>query len=165
MLYGTSDADVTSQKHSRRLHTVDCIIQLRIEREDDLELPVWRWIKGLLEILGSDGMSSDETSVDNVETIYRVKVLAWRRKVEEFFEVVDRERVLDAALYPAQGAKPVRRVRHPDNPVTERPPVYGLPQSVYDQDWIEHQSENYLELTLHVSKEQFDWMNVQIHQG
>ena len=59
---------------------MDCIIQLRIEREDDPELPVWRWIKGLLEILGSDGMSSDETSVDNVETIYRVKVLAWRRK-------------------------------------------------------------------------------------
>jgi len=49
--------------------------------EDDAN--IWRWLADILEWLGADGMSSDESGMeDEIEIIYHMKVMPWRRDLE-----------------------------------------------------------------------------------
>jgi|ERR1700685_528616 hypothetical protein len=42
------------------------------------EVKIWQWLLSLLQWYGAEGMGSDETSVEDREIVYRVKVLLWR---------------------------------------------------------------------------------------
>jgi len=49
--------------------------------EDDAN--IWRWLADVLEQLGTDGMSSDKSGMeDKIEIIYHTKVMPWRRDLE-----------------------------------------------------------------------------------
>ena len=113
-------------------------------------------------MLGADGMSSDESAVDSLETVYRMKILAWRREIGRYMDFIDQQSVADQDIYPPQGAKPTRRVRASHNCVSDHPPVCGLPLSFYDEDWVESQNGAYLELTLNVSREKFKWLELEV---
>lgn len=137
------------------------MIQLRMGTNEEQDLEAWRWLKSLLDFLGADGMSSDESSgTDRLETIFRVKIMVWRRKMEDCMDIIDQQRIVDPEIYAAQGAKPVKRLRGSENPSSCRPPVTGLPNSLYNEGWLASKSEHYQQLTLHVSKEQFRWINI-----
>jgi hypothetical protein len=48
---------------------VEYMIKLKAGNEDN-DLEVWKWFTSILEYLGPDGMSSDESSTEDVETVY-----------------------------------------------------------------------------------------------
>jgi hypothetical protein len=127
----------------------------------DNDVPIWRWLEQVLQHLTVDGMSSEEsTSETEIETVYRVKILEWRRDIEKELRIIDQERLLDAEIFAPQGAKPVKRLRGTGNPVSIRPPVQELPRAFYDEGWYSKTTAEYRELTLAVSREQFQWLTI-----
>ena len=94
------------------------IIAIKSEDLDD-NLPSWKWLQRLIKTLGEDGMSSEESSVENsVTNILRVKNMDWRRNIEKELEIIDLQRVIDKDIFSLQGSRPLPRKCAPDNPVT-----------------------------------------------
>ncbi|KAI6013658.1 hypothetical protein PISMIDRAFT_19407 [Pisolithus microcarpus 441] len=112
------------------------IVVMKSEAPDD-DLRSWKWLQRLINTLGEHGMSSEESSVENgIENVLRVKKLEWRRNIDKELEIVDLQRVLDKDIFCSQGSKPLPRKRAPDNPISSRAPVVGLPMALYDDTWI-----------------------------
>jgi len=129
----------------------------------ETEVKIWQWLLSLLQWYGAEGMSSDETSVEGLEVVYRVKILLWRRNIDKYLDLVDFERKQPVqALFSRSGAKPMKRTRAEGNATSDRKPIPGLPSELYDAVWLQELDEHYRQVTLCVSQEQFDWMNIRI---
>ena len=74
------------------------------------DVAVWRFLEKVLDLLGHDGMSSEDTCDDLLETVFRVKVLEWQRPMDEHMEIIDKQRVLDQDLFSRQGSQPGKRL-------------------------------------------------------
>ncbi|KAI6099358.1 hypothetical protein EV401DRAFT_1894913 [Pisolithus croceorrhizus] len=132
---------------------------MKSETSDD-DLGSWKWLQRLINTLGEHSMSSEESSVENgIENVLRVKKLEWRRNIDKELEIVDLQRVLDKDIFCSQGSKPLPRKRAPDNPISSRVPVVGLPMALYDDTWILQLTERWRE-SLEISKAPFPWMKL-----
>jgi hypothetical protein len=138
---------------------VNTMIQLKGD-EGAEDVPLWEWLHEVLERLGADGMSSEESAVEGLETVFRVKILDWRRDMTKELNIIDEQRLLDSDLFSARGSKPGTRVRRSDNARSGRDPVPRLPRCFYDQAWLEQQSDNYRRMTLCISEKQFRWFQL-----
>ena len=135
------------------------IITIKSEDLDD-DLPSWKWLQHLIKTLGEDGMSSEESSVENsVTNVLRVKNMDWWRNIKKELEIIDLQRVIDKDIFSLQGSRPLPRKRAPDNPVTSRDPVMGLPKALYNSLWMSELNERHKE-SLKISGEKFPWMKV-----
>lgn len=135
-------ANISIQRYKQRLDTtvkkvnnLECVCA-----EDNDELLAWKFLNSLLEELGPDGMSSDEsTDEHNVRhpgTVC-VKVMPWRRDVAHYMDLVDYERNADGKLRDRRGAVPIKRYRNPEYLKSLRSPPLGLPEVIYDREWFE----------------------------
>ncbi|KAI6111068.1 hypothetical protein F5141DRAFT_1063451 [Pisolithus sp. B1] len=147
------------QKYHRRKTVLDRIVAMKSETSDD-DLGSWKWLQRLINTLGEHGMSSEESSVENgIENVLRVKKLEWWRNIDKELEIVDLQRVLDKDIFCSQGSKPLPRKHAPDNPISSRVPVVGLPMALYDDTWILQLMERWRE-SLEISKAPFPWMKL-----
>jgi len=82
------------------LNTLDRVIDVKLE-EGTTDVPIWQWLRELVEKLGEDGMSSDESDTDQWTGLptYRVKHLRWRRNMDNELNMVDKLRVVHKDLY------------------------------------------------------------------
>jgi hypothetical protein len=127
----------------------------------DNDVPVWKWLMQVIQRLGIDGMSSEDTDNSNpLETVYRVKVMQWRKDISHELGLIDEKRLVDDEIYAPQGAKPPKRYRSSNNRLSTRPPVPELPDVFYDQSWLSQQSAAFITRTVAVSKEAFRWLEV-----
>jgi hypothetical protein len=101
-------------------------------------------------------MSSEDTCTEGMETVFRVKILAWRHRIDDVLSIIDRERLIDTDIFSRRGSVPAKRIRSEFNPVANRKPVKGLPRALYDDEWYNLKPDSYRQLTLCVSKEQFE---------
>ena len=53
-------------------------------------LHIWQWLGNLIEYLGSNGMSSEDTDI-GIDRKYRVKILLWRRNMDQYLELIDKQ--------------------------------------------------------------------------
>nr|VWO99257.1 MRP-like transporter [Ganoderma boninense] len=144
-------------KFERRHTTVKKVIALHVG-DPESDVAIWRFLEKVLDLLGPDGMSSEDTCDDMPETVFRVKVLEWRRPMDDHMEIIDNQRVLDRDLFSRQGSRPGKRLR--DGTVkSTRNPVRRLPQQLYNPDWLQAQNVQQIH-TLAVSSEKFDWIRV-----
>jgi hypothetical protein len=122
------------------------------------------WLLVVLQRLGTDGMSSEDIEVESaLETLYRVRVLEWRRNIDRELAMIDNMRYDDVNIYAPQGSKPGQRIR--GNALkTSRDPVCRLPLPFYDEDWYAGLSSNFKETVLCVSKEQFQWLSLRLQE-
>lgn len=129
----------------------------------DAEVKIWRWLLSLLQWYGAEGMSSDETSAEGMEIVYRVKILLWRRNIDKYMDLIDGERKQpEQAIFSRSGARPTQRIRAESNSISDRKAIPGLPSELYDGDWLKQLDDHYRQVTLCVSREQFEWMNIRI---
>jgi len=78
---------------------LDTIITIKSEDLHD-DLLSWKWLQRLIKTLGEDGMSSEESSVENsVTNVLRVKNMDWRRNIEKELEIIDLQRVIDKDIF------------------------------------------------------------------
>jgi hypothetical protein len=98
------------QRFERRKKIVEWMIKLKAN-DPASDVEVWRWLGRLLKYLRADGMSSDESSVEGLETVYRVKIIIWRRReVDKYLDIIDQQRWVDADIWAGRGFR-VRRMR------------------------------------------------------
>ena len=118
----------------------------------------WRFYEAMLQRLGTDGMSSDDSEGGGLEeTTYRVRKMPWRRAMESDLATIDNERLIDADLFSQRGSKPGKRIRR-DSLTSNRSPVLGLPKSLYNREWLKEQTPTWRRQN--VSKEDFAWVRV-----
>jgi hypothetical protein len=134
------------------------IVEGKLLEAEENDVALWTWLRNILEKLGGQGMSSDESEVgDGLEPVFRPKVLRWRRKMETELGLIDANRVGQKA-FGKQGSKPVKRRRHAENAASTREPVDGLPRSFYDDSWFVNRTGR--DRIVKASQDEFPWMTV-----
>lgn len=142
------------------------MVQLKDEAGDphnDLEF--WKWALEVIQRLGAEGMSSDESSDESGpgrNRIYRVRIMVWRKRMEDVLKMVDECRQAENGIFSLRGSTGLTRSRSPpDEPTTWprscRPPLEHLPYVFYDEKWFGDVDVNVRMATLHVSAEEFRW--------
>jgi len=142
------------------LNTLDRVIDVKLE-EGATDVPIWRWLRELVEKLGEDGMSSDESDTYQRTGLptYRVKHLRWRRKMDNELNMVDKLRVVDKDLYSRRGAKPIPRFRDDRNSDSCRSAPKGRPRRLYDSQWLQEQTPRERRGLL-IPDENFPWLQL-----
>jgi hypothetical protein len=160
------------QRFKRRLKSVGWIILYEKATQSN-DLPAWQWHEELLLHLGADGMSSDESDIEEFLIVFTAKEHEWRHPdVAHCMDNIDQQR-LGIPVFDPRGSKPVRRLRIEPIPnsnaddcgdefrirgsglVSTRPPADGLPRACYNPEWIS-QPKN--KLLVKVSEEEFRWI-------
>ena len=129
----------------------------------------WKQFLQIIETLGKEGMSSDESADDELthRQCYRVSVLLWRRDLDAIMDKIDGARFGPQSGYSARGSRPTPRQRQSralafveagDVLTSRREPIVSLPLAFYDEKWLEGRSRDYIEQVLCVSEERFDWV-------
>jgi hypothetical protein len=129
----------------------------------------WTWALSILKRYGADSMSSEESGVDDRlgrrGTILRVKIMPWRRQIENLIEVIESTKQTDRRLFCNRGPPPMDRIRPDHNslpsnwPRTSRAPVENLPFVFYDEKWFNSVSPEVRRTTLHATSEEFNWFH------
>lgn len=102
----------------------------------------WQWLFTLVDILGRDGMSSDESEPDEEgeaqeAKVCRVKIRAWRAKwVDHYLTLIDQDRNVTNQYGNHQaGNRPHVRKRPGTKMSVNRFVPPGLPINLYDGNW------------------------------
>jgi len=140
--------------------TLERIIDIKVEEQAHDEA-VWRWLYTVVEKLGEDGMSSDESDTDGRTglLIYCVKNMEWRRKMAYELDMVDKLQIQDRDIYSKKGAKPTARFRDDRNSVSQRAAPKGLLRTMYSSTWVTGLTRQ-ARRKLMVSDEDFAWLNL-----
>lgn len=149
------------QKYQSRCKIVDHIVARKIEAggsEEDITL--WKWLALLLKRLGKDGMSSEESEVEegSARGVYYVKKMPWRRPdVTKHVKFIDKQRDAANGLYSRRGNAPVPRIINIGNKgVSRRPAPPALPRTLYHEEWLQKQHAADV-AELDISDEKFPW--------
>ena len=124
------------------------------------DLWIWKRVRETLQWYGQEGMSSEESEVEDLEEIYRPKHLPWRRKsASEMMDLIDRVRRLPGQKSHSKKGRPAtRRIRSESNGVSSQAACQGLPVDLYDADWFDGLMRSERK-TLKASKESFKSIN------
>ncbi|KAG2752470.1 hypothetical protein P692DRAFT_20871946 [Suillus brevipes Sb2] len=148
-------------KYLRRAMVLEHLVKYKTD-EDEEDAPGWQWLQRLVGTLGERGMSSEESDVENnIETVLRVKNMTWRRAIERELDIIDHQRIVDDDIFAPQGSKPMKRIRSAGNPMTSRAEVDGLPEALYNKEWLAGLTPRQVE-RLSISDERFRWMKVAV---
>ena len=125
------------------------------------ELKIWKWLDEVLNYLGVDGMSSEESDKENHRTIYRIKIMTWHRDITEYMDMIDNQRHKFPGLYSNSGSKGAVKVRGQGIGYlnSTRDPVEKLPHALYNEEWFNAIGEQ-RQLMLKVSKKRFEWLQI-----
>lgn len=145
-----------------RCKIVEHIIARKIEQGGSPEdIALWKWLALLLEKLGKDGMSSEESEVEegSARAVYYVKKLPWRRSdTTKHVRFIDKQRVIANGLYSRRGNAPVPRIINNSikGGVSRRPAPPGRPRAIYEAEWLQQQHSADV-AKLDISDEIFPW--------
>ena len=128
------------------------------DNDQDGDLRVRKWLHDLLLQYQANGMSSDDSDTDGTGTIYRVKILVWCCNIDQYVQIIDDEQRWSADIFSGSGAKCVTRIRSPKNPMSNRQPPGELPIMLFDTDWLEEVDDDYCQIMLEVSEDDFPWI-------
>jgi hypothetical protein len=136
------------------------IIDIKVEEQASDEA-IWRWLSTVVEKLGEDGMSSDESDTDTRTglPIYCVKNMKWRRKMAYELDMVDKLRLQDRDIYSRKGAKPTVRFWDDRNSESQRVAPKALPKGMYSSPWLQGLTPQ-TRRKLMVSDEDFAWFTL-----
>ncbi len=140
--------------------TLQRTIDIKLE-ECATDAPIWQWLREVIEKLGEDGMSSDESDTDKRTglPIYHVTNMKWRQKMVYELNMVDKLRLVDRDLYSGWGAKPIPRLRDERNSDSCRASPKEIPKKLYSAEWLQDQMpRKYRELM--IPNEDFQWLQL-----
>lgn len=114
----------------------------------------------VIQALGVQGMSSDESEHEGTQVRYRRTTLEWRNPaLETFFTVIDvfheAGRFTSGADKSSKSGSHVH-LRLPAQKVSERAAVPGLPEAAYNPTWLKDLSD-FFRSRLNISNVQYDF--------
>lgn len=109
----------------------------QLQKQEDAEK--WQEIYEILNCLGVDGMSSEESGVEDGRPVRYVRFFEWRRKeAQAMLALVDSIPSIRPALFKTQGGKPVRKIKAQALSKREAPRTY--PVCYYEPNWYKKQT-------------------------
>jgi hypothetical protein len=79
--------------------------------DSESNLPIWKWLGDLLQHMGTDGMSSEESENEgDLDNVLRVKTIPWRRNMGNELAIIDRQQLADDDIFTPRGSKPIKRL-------------------------------------------------------
>ncbi|KDR78694.1 hypothetical protein GALMADRAFT_1364983 [Galerina marginata CBS 339.88] len=151
-------------RHDRRVETIKRTIE-RKRDEGATDIAIWEWLETLVTQLGPEGMSSDESDIDDntgTEVLY-VRSLNWRRSAEKELDFIDKQRRTDRELFSNKGSKPTLRLRKSGYGNTRRNPPKGKSKSLFDKHFLANY-KNAKSLKLKKGDgETLQWLNIGVH--
>lgn len=118
-------------------------------------------MENMIERLGQDGMSSEESEEENdIQVIYRPRNMYWRRPMDKELDMIDKEYRRLGQTKNRRGQKVGIRTRVPSAEDSQRGPVVGLPNCLYNERWMSIQTQLYVKDTLKLKKSSFRWMEL-----
>ena len=97
---------------------VDGMLKLK-EQAEAPDVGTWQYLSNILQTLGKDGMSSEESDDETHEDIepgYRPSVLPWRRDIEDELGIIDNQRHVDQDLFFIYWSQTVEEMAKPSKP-------------------------------------------------
>ena len=132
------------------------------EKDHASDLKTWRWLYSLFKELGADGMSSKDTSMEDLQTIYRPRILPWRCNIDDWLVLIkNKRRKSNQTVYSSAGPTPRKRIRSTTNQVSTREPPPGLLESLYDPEWRSNLDDDYVNMVLCPADKDFQWYILQ----
>ncbi|KJA15821.1 hypothetical protein HYPSUDRAFT_207558 [Hypholoma sublateritium FD-334 SS-4] len=146
-------------KYNARWNTVQYMVKKKSGEggnKDDLAL--WQWLLQMLENLGKEGMSSDESAVEKGGApAYRVKRMPWRRSdADKNLLLIDKQRFSGNGMISKKGNKPATRITAGDPGDSRRPAPPGRFRAIYNEAWLSTLHPVDLQ-NLRVSEGKFVW--------
>jgi hypothetical protein len=150
------------QKFNRRMDAVKATINHK-EIEGASDTHIWRYLESMLNALGKESMSSDESDYEpEIGTFFRPKTMPWRRNIIKELQLIDQEHRRIGNVERRRGAKPVIRKRDGINTESISEPVSGLPIALYDPGWLKGRTMEYITWKLRPVNTGFKWKKLAI---
>ncbi|KAJ7110442.1 hypothetical protein C8R44DRAFT_742926 [Mycena epipterygia] len=151
-------------KWKKRTATAKKMVLLCANEPNNVE--IWQWVRRLLELLGTLGMSSEDAIPQKyrfganfvMQTTHVIQICPWRaKKVAEILDNVDTA-ADEISLKTGTAARP--RIR--SNGESNTPAPHGLPETLYDEQWMADglEIDPDFKNDLHVSEEAFQIMEI-----
>lgn len=116
---------------------------------------VWAYLQSIMENLGKDGMSSDESEHEDGDVqVFRRKSMPWRADFSQEMQIIDQQRLTGATIFTPRGSKPAKRL-HNVNRESSCIPIEGLPRAFYNPSWLTDQCPSFT-----VSNKKFQRMEI-----
>ncbi|KAG2086530.1 uncharacterized protein F5147DRAFT_781593 [Suillus discolor] len=139
----THKSQWNQKKFETRKKVTSVLLSDRIATGKD-DQAVWAYLQSLVETLGKDGMSSDESEHKDGEVqVFRLKKMSWRADINHDMHIIDQQQLVGAAAnFTPYGSKPAKRFR---NAIREssHPAVEGLPRALYNSSWLNDQPPSF----------------------
>lgn len=126
------------------------------------DLKVWEWVLMVLEQYGVEGVSSDESGIEDMQVICRPKFMPWRRDISLILQKLEWERIKPGqTIYANKGQTPRKQVRLRSNTKSKRPPPIGLPRALYNPEYLAARDPDYVRNKLCVDDDsEFVWKRI-----
>lgn len=122
-------------------------------------LPMWKYLHSIVETLDKDGMSSDESDVNECQVqALRLKSMPWRADFSHEMKFIDAQCLVGAVIFTPRGNKPTKRLHNPKRE-SSRPAVAALPKAFYNASWLSEQRPKFK-----VSDTKFQRMEIMVTQ-
>lgn len=119
-----------------------------------------QFAKDVIEELGVDGMSSEDSCLEDGREFFLVRKVPHRRNVDYVLKMTDDNHDAMKRTSSRKGAKLVRRVRSDRAPDTRRPPFVGKSRDCYAPTWLQKQTKSVVE-GLGMKKSTFKWIDLE----
>ncbi|KAG0709129.1 hypothetical protein DFH29DRAFT_993300 [Suillus ampliporus] len=141
-------------KFETRKKVTSALLSDRIATGKD-DQAVWAYLQSLVETLGKDGMSSDESEHKGGEAqVFRLKKMPWRAEVRHEMHIIDQQRLAGATNFTPRGSKPAKCFCNA-NRESSRQAIEGLPRALYNPSWLNKQPPSFT-----VSDKKFQRMDI-----
>ena len=82
-----------------------------------------------------------------IDKEFHVKILVWDCSMDDYLEVINRQRLNESGFL-AVASTPIRCLQYGRTTHSNRPTPTGLPETLYDPEWLELTDEGYHKVTL-----------------
>ncbi|KAK6971412.1 hypothetical protein R3P38DRAFT_2587258, partial [Favolaschia claudopus] len=154
----STDTSRKTTKFKRRKGAAQTLVKLK--KKTDPDRPTWVYFVKVMQLLGKNGMSSDESDTLPTDVaavpVFKTKLCKWRANtIDAYVGLMDS--AADDMVKGRGGANRTIRIRSEEVGTSEPPP--GLPEAMYDEEWLAEQRDtrpDWVETVLRVSKKKFD---------
>ena len=88
---------------------------------------------------------------------FHINILVWCHSMHNYLEVINRQH-LNELGFSAVGSTLIRHLQYGRTTHSNCPTPTGLPETLYDPEWLESTDEGYCKVTFSVLRDKFEWL-------
>ncbi|KAG8219713.1 hypothetical protein J3R82DRAFT_675 [Butyriboletus roseoflavus] len=138
-------------KYKCRICVTKATSGLSEEGSENEDACAWRFLHDIVKMLGTDGMSSEESGEDDMESVFFTSVMPWQRDIARELRLINAKSCSLGSGMPSKGAKAAKHIKSTN--VMLRKLVKALPPQLYNPEWLAMNQKM-------ASEETFQWLDL-----